>query len=669
MYKRSLKPIILFGLSALLNACGGGGGGGESESPSVPSSKPEITEYTVSVDVIGNGQVSPLNTIVQAGKTTSLNIAPAEGHELVNISGCNGTLEENRYIIPSISSSCTVSAEFAIKSIHITTLTHGEGLISPSSPTIHWGSAQEFLLQPSSGFELSNATGCGGILTDHTFVVPKVQSDCEVRVDFIPKSVVFETPELEQKIEVRVKGNGAIAPSSKGVIKPGDVGAPPLPEKIELPYLVNDIDLKVIEGETVEFEVVYEEALPDNVRYFKFGPIEPGAENTWYELPSELYSISQDRKVISLRLTDGQLGDADWQVSGLIQDPGGPALPKTYSVGVQLSEGGSTALTQFEVSPDESVSFDVTVHPGYQIDTVEGCNASLSGTTVTTGVITEDCNVSVELSLQSFTVQMTSNDGGQVEPTTQQVPYLEQATFSLLPNEGYRVANISGCGGTLNGSVYTTTPITQDCQATTDFERIALTVSTIASEGGALTPDSLQVDYGEVAEINILADQGYRLTHIEGCNGQLNGNVYRTEALLKHCTVSAQFEKVMIEITAKASDGGSILPAMQNIAFGEMATFAVSTEPGYEIASVEGCEGTLIGNTFMTSAITTACDIEALFSIQSLTVSTTHNEGGQLTPSTQTVTFGEVASVDVVTETGHKIKLVTGCGGTLNGST
>ncbi|MCF6440587.1 DUF1566 domain-containing protein [Pseudoalteromonas luteoviolacea] len=667
MFKKLLKPFLIIGLSTFINACGGGGGGDNNASPSTPS-KPKNTEYDVSVDIVGSGQVYPIKSQVKAGESISLSISNDEGQELIGITGCGGRLENNNYIISDVTSSCVVSAEFAIKPIQITTVINGEGTILPSSPILDWGTSQDFSIQAMQGFELSGVTGCAGVLEGEVYSVQGVKSDCEIRVDFIPKNVVLEAPGLDQTIEVRVKGNGALASSSQGVIKPGEDGAPPIPKDIELPFLVNDIDIKVGEGETVEFEIVYEEALPDGTKYFKFGPKEPGAEDTWYELPSQLYSISQDRKVISLTLTDGQLGDADWEVNGLIQDPGGPAIAKTYSVGVQISEGGSITQTQFEVLPNESVSFDVTVYPGYQIDNVQGCSASLAGSTVTTGVITEDCNISVDLSLQSFLVQMTSNDGGQIEPASLQVPYLEEAVFSILPNEGYRVENISGCGGVLNGNTYTTSPVTQDCQAAIIFERNVLTVSTVASEGGALTPDSLQVNYADSAEINIFAEPGYKLVQIEGCNGQLSGNVYRTEALTDHCTVSAQFEKVAFEVIANAGTGGSILPAMQNVVFGEMATFEVSAERGYEIVSVQGCEGSLFGNTFMTSEITNHCDIEALFSIQNLTVTTTHNEGGELTPSAQTVAYGETVSIDVITEAGYKIQSVTGCGGLLNGS-
>ena len=44
----------------------------------------------------------------------------------------------------------------------------------------------------------------------------------------------------------------------------------------------------------------------------------------WKELPQELISISEDRREITLTITDGGPGDADGLANGIIVDPFGP---------------------------------------------------------------------------------------------------------------------------------------------------------------------------------------------------------------------------------------------------------------------------------------------------------------------------------------------------------
>jgi hypothetical protein len=43
-------------------------------------------------------------------------------------------------------------------------------------------------------------------------------------------------------------------------------------------------------------------------------------------------------------------------------------------------------------------------------------------------------------------------------------------SFSVSPNSGYSIASVSGCGGSLSGSTYTTGPITQACSVSASFQ-------------------------------------------------------------------------------------------------------------------------------------------------------------------------------------------------------
>ncbi|MDQ2076641.1 S8 family peptidase [Marinimicrobium sp. ABcell2] len=68
-----------------------------------------------------------------------------------------------------------------------------------------------------------------------------------------------------------------------------------------------------------------------------------------------------------------------------------------------------------------------------------------------------------------YTVAVTVTGSGEVSPTQQRIPEGERASIELLPEPGFRVSNASGCGGSLEGTQYTTGVLTADCSVTVEF--------------------------------------------------------------------------------------------------------------------------------------------------------------------------------------------------------
>jgi len=72
----------------------------------------------------------------------------------------------------------------------------------------------------------------------------------------------------------------------------------------------------------------------------------------------------------------------------------------------------------------------------------------------------------------SFLVAPRAGAGGRIDPATDQI--VEQGatpTFTLTPDAGYRLAEVSGCGGRLDGTQYVVAPVAADCQVDARFER------------------------------------------------------------------------------------------------------------------------------------------------------------------------------------------------------
>ena len=62
-----------------------------------------------------------------------------------------------------------------------------------------------------------------------------------------------------------------------------------------------------------------------------------------------------------------------------------------------------------------------------------------------------------------------------------------------------------------------------------------------SSSGGSLSPSSLSIEAGKEGSFSVMADNGFTLDTINGCDGSLSASRYTTAAMSADCTVSASF--------------------------------------------------------------------------------------------------------------------------------
>jgi hypothetical protein len=89
-------------------------------------------------------------------------------------------------------------------------------------------------------------------------------------------------------------------------------------------------------------------------------------------------------------------------------------------------------------------------------------------------------------------------------------------SFLVTPDTGYQLASVTGCGGTLNGTMYTTGAVTADCAVAASFAAISAvpdgqligTTVTIADAlralriaTGLITPTANDLAHGDVAPL------------------------------------------------------------------------------------------------------------------------------------------------------------------------
>lgn len=204
---------------------------------------------------------------------------------------------------------------------------------------------------------------------------------------------------------------------------------------------------------------------------------------------------------------------------------------------------------------------------------------------------------------------------------------------------------------------------------------VPLVITATAAPHGTISPSGIiEPAYGSDVGFTVTPDPGYHIEDllVDGASVGPSGSYTFYNVTSDH-TIRATFAIDTYTITASSSGDGTISPSGSvGTTYGSVETFSLTPATGYHVSSVTGtCGGTLSGNTFTTSAVTGDCTVVANFAINTYTVTPSVPGGnGTLTPSTpQTVNYGETTAFTVTAATGYHVVGVTGCGGSLVGST
>jgi hypothetical protein len=75
----------------------------------------------------------------------------------------------------------------------------------------------------------------------------------------------------------------------------------------------------------------------------------------------------------------------------------------------------------------------------------------------------------------------------------------------VTPYYGYQIDSVTGCGGSLSRTTYTTGPITAPCTVTASFRLATYVITATAGSGGTISPSSQTVDHGATASFTVIA--------------------------------------------------------------------------------------------------------------------------------------------------------------------
>lgn len=138
-----------------------------------------------------------------------------------------------------------------------------------------------------------------------------------------------------------------------------------------------------------------------------------------------------------------------------------------------MGTGGAISPAVISVRSGDAANFTITTYPGFRVSSVTGCGGSLSGDTYITGPITSNCSVMASFSRNTtYTITAIAAQGGSINPSSMAVNSGSTASFIVAPESGYTIESVSGCGGSLVGSSYTTAAVTGDCSIAASFHSL-----------------------------------------------------------------------------------------------------------------------------------------------------------------------------------------------------
>ncbi|MEP7154883.1 MAG: hypothetical protein ABI905_03865 [Betaproteobacteria bacterium] len=281
--------------------------------------------------------------------------------------------------------------------------------------------------------------------------------------------------------------------------------------------------------------------------------------------------------------------------------------------------------------------------------------------------------------IDKFTVTPSANAGGTISPATaQQVTNSFTATFTVVPEPNHIVLMGGTCGGTLNGTTYTTVPIDRDCTVIADFHLRQYSVVPSKGANGGMAPDTLtRVDHGATLSFLLLGDPGFDPGVTGTCGGtllpsptQAGAATFTTDPVTADCTVIASFSlsTVTHTVTPSAGAGGSINPSSPvSVIHGQPQTFTLIPSPGFMPGEIGGtCGGAAVVNSYTTIPITTDCTVVASFVPLTWAVTPSAGEHGTISPATVTrVNQGAGYNFQIQADPGYQLVMGGTCNGTL----
>ena len=346
----------------------------------------------------------------------------------------------------------------------------------------------------------------------------------------------------------------------------------------------------------------------------------------------------------------------------------------TYTITATSGAGGAVAPAGITtVSSGGSQTYSITPDSGYRIAevTVDGASVgALSSYTFSNVTANHTISATFTVITYTYTITATSGAGGVIAPagiTT--VSSGGSQTYSITPNSGYRIAEVTVDGASVGAlSSYTFSNVSANHTILATFTVITYTITATSGAGGVIAPAGITtVSSGGSQTYSITPGNGYRIAEVtvDGASvGALSS--YTFSNVSANHTISATFTVITYTytITATSGAGGVIAPAgITTVSSGGSQTYSITPDSGYRIAEVT-VDGASVGalSSYTFSNVSANHTISATFTVitYTYTITATSSAGGAVAPAgITTVSSGGSQTYSITPDNGYRIAEVT----------
>ena len=335
-----------------------------------------------------------------------------------------------------------------------------------------------------------------------------------------------------------------------------------------------------------------------------------------------------------------------------------------------------------ETIKNGSVEFNVEANEGYVLGSNVECNNGAVGVIENNKVIvskvTSDtvCELVNEKVIYEVVMKVVN---GKSNALNKLIPYGERDSFTITPNTGYILegATLTGEGCTIEGNVVTVSDVKKNgtCELTLVKEKYEV----ILTGSNVTVSDSPKlVEYEGSTTFNVSANTGFTMSNASvncdgGASASISGNVVTVSNVLQGQTCTITPKQMEYEVTLSVVNGTG--NGTNVVKHGGSTTFSISASSGYTLSSptiscTGSATGSISGSTVTISNVTgtQTCTVTLKKASYTVNVTSTNNNYGTVSPTSQSVEHGNSATITITPKGGYKYSSNT-CGGTVSGNT
>jgi hypothetical protein len=342
----------------------------------------------------------------------------------------------------------------------------------------------------------------------------------------------------------------------------------------------------------------------------------------------------------------------------------------TNPLSVTLIETGGSELAGVVItftapSSGASIASPTTVTATANANGLAAVSIAANGIGGSYTVIASASNVSPSLTFNlanTYIITPMAGANGSISPSTpQSVNYGDSITFTIAPDTGYHIIDVS-VDGVSQGPIdsYTFTNVTANHTITATFAINTYVITPTAGSNGSITPSTPQtINYGDSITFTIAADTGYHISDVvvDGVSQGAIGSYTFTNVNADQ-TITAAFAINTYIVTPTAGSNGSITPSTPQIVnYGDSITFTIGANAGYHISDVRVdsvSQGAISAYAF--NNVVANHTITAAYAINTYVITPTAGSNGSIMSSTlQTVNYGSWITFTIIADTGYHI--------------